>query len=243
MNYAITTRGLSKKYKDLTAVDNLDLEIIEGELFALLGVNGAGKTTTIKMLSTLTRPSEGDAMVSEESIITSPLLVKERIGVSPQETAVAPSLSVRENLSFMCKVHGIKKDKAEMKIEELSKALDLESVMDRKAGKLSGGWQRRLSIAMALVSEPKVLFLDEPTLGLDVIARSELWSLIESLKGKTTILLTTHYMEEAEALSDRIGVMKSGKLLFIGSAEEMKAKTGTERIEDAFIAMIKEAKQ
>ena len=243
MNYAITTRGLSKKYKDLTAVDNLDLEIIEGELFALLGVNGAGKTTTIKMLSTLTRPSGGDAMVSGKSIVTSPLLVKERIGVSPQETAVAPSLSVRENLSFMCKVHGIKKDKAEMKIEELSKAIDLESVMDRKAGKLSGGWQRRLSIAMALVSEPKVLFLDEPTLGLDVIARSELWSLIESLKGKTTILLTTHYMEEAEALSDRIGVMKSGKLLFIGSAEEMKAKTGTERIEDAFIAMIKEAKQ
>lgn len=243
MNYAITTRGLTKKYKDLTAVDNLDLEIIEGELFALLGVNGAGKTTTIKMLSTLTRPSGGDAMVSGEGIITSPLLVKERIGVSPQETAVAPSLSVRENLSFMCKVHGIKKDKAEMKIEELSKALDLESVMDRKAGKLSGGWQRRLSIAMALVSEPKVLFLDEPTLGLDIIARSELWSLIESLKGKTTILLTTHYMEEAEALSDRIGVMKSGKLLFIGSAEEMKAKTGTERIEDAFIAMIKEAKQ
>ena len=243
MKYAITTRGLTKKYKDLIAVDNLDLEIIEGELFALLGVNGAGKTTTIKMLSTLTRPSGGDAMVLGESIITSPLLVKERIGVSPQETAVAPSLSVRENLSFMCKVHGIKKDKAEMKIEELSKALDLESVMDRKAGKLSGGWQRRLSIAMALVSEPKVLFLDEPTLGLDVIARSELWSLIESLKGKTTILLTTHYMEEAEALSDRIGVMKSGKLLFIGSAEEMKAKTGTERIEDAFIAMIKEAKQ
>ena len=243
MKYAITTRGLTKKYKDLTAVDNLDLEIIEGELFALLGVNGAGKTTTIKMLSTLTRPSGGDAMVSGESIITSPLSVKERIGVSPQETAVAPSLSVRENLSFMCKVHGIKKDKAEMKIEELSKALDLESVMKRKAGKLSGGWQRRLSIAMALVSEPKVLFLDEPTLGLDVIARSELWSLIESLKGKTTILLTTHYMEEAEALSDRIGVMKSGKLLFIGSAEEMKAKTGTEKIEDAFIAMIKEAKQ
>ena len=152
MKYAITTRGLTMKYKDLTAVDNLDLEIIEGELFALLGVNGAGKTTTIKMLSTLTRPSGGDAMVSGERIITSPLLVKEKIGVSPQETAVAPSLSVRENLSFMCKVHGIKKDKAEMKIEELSKALDLESVMKRKAGKLSGGWQRRLSIAMALVT-------------------------------------------------------------------------------------------
>ena len=194
------------------------------------------------MLSTLTLPTKGDAVVSGESIISSPNLVKERIGVSPQETAVAPSLSVKENLTLMCDVHGLNKDKAKAKIEELSKALDLESVMNRKAGKLSGGWQRRLSIAMALVSEPKVLFLDEPTLGLDVIARSELWDLIESLKGKTTIVLTTHYMEEAEALSDRLGVMKNGRLLFTGTVKEMKEKTGTEKIEDAFIKMIKEAK-
>ena len=192
MEYAIKTTGLTKKYKEITAVDDLNLEIRNGELFSLLGVNGAGKTTTIKMLSTLTLPTKGDAVVSGESIISSPNLVKERIGVSPQETAVAPSLSVKENLTLMCDVHGLKKDKAKEKIEELSKALDLESVMNRKAGKLSGGWQRRLSIAMALVSEPKVLFLDEPTLGLDVIARSELWDLIESLKGKTTIVLTTH---------------------------------------------------
>ena len=242
MEYAIKTKGLTKKYKKLTAVDNLNLEIKNGELFSLLGVNGAGKTTTIKILSTLTLPTKGDAVVSGESIITSPNLVKERIGVSPQETAVAPSLSVRENLTLMCDVHGLKREKAKSKIEELSKALDLESVMNRKAGKLSGGWQRRLSIAMALVSEPKVLFLDEPTLGLDVIARSELWDLIESLKGKTTIVLTTHYMEEAEALSDRLGVMKNGHLLFVGTVEEMKEKTGEERIEEAFIKMIKEAK-
>ena len=242
MEYAIKTTGLTKKYKEITAVDDLNLEIKNGELFSLLGVNGAGKTTTIKMLSTLTLPTKGDAVVSGESIITSPNLVKERIGVSPQETAVAPSLSVRENLTLMCDVHGLKREKAKSKIEELSKALDLESVMNRKAGKLSGGWQRRLSIAMALVSEPKVLFLDEPTLGLDVIARSELWDLIESLKGKTTIVLTTHYMEEAEALSDRLGVMKNGRLLFTGTVKEMKEKTGTEKIEDAFIKMIKEAK-
>ena len=242
MEYAIKTTGLTKKYKEITAVDDLNLEIKNGELFSLLGVNGAGKTTTIKMLSTLTLPTKGDAVVSGESIISSPNLVKERIGVSPQETAVAPSLSVKENLTLMCDVHGLKKDKAKEKIEELSKALDLESVMNRKAGKLSGGWQRRLSIAMALVSEPKVLFLDEPTLGLDVIARSELWDLIESLKGKTTIVLTTHYMEEAEALSDRLGVMKNGRLLFTGTVKEMKEKTGTEKIEDAFIKMIKEAK-
>ena len=242
MEYAIKTTGLTKKYKEITAVDDLNLEIRNGELFSLLGVNGAGKTTTIKMLSTLTLPTKGDAVVSGESIISSPNLVKERIGVSPQETAVAPSLSVKENLTLMCDVHGLKKDKAKEKIEELSKALDLESVMNRKAGKLSGGWQRRLSIAMALVSEPKVLFLDEPTLGLDVIARSELWDLIESLKGKTTIVLTTHYMEEAEALSDRLGVMKNGRLLFTGTVKEMKEKTGAERIEDAFIKMIKETK-
>ena len=242
MEYTIKTTGLTKKYKEITAVDDLNLEIKNGELFSLLGVNGAGKTTTIKMLSTLTLPTKGDAVVSGESIISSPNLVKERIGVSPQETAVAPSLSVKENLNLMCDVHGLKKDKAKEKIEELSKALDLESVMNRKAGKLSGGWQRRLSIAMALVSEPKVLFLDEPTLGLDVIARSELWDLIESLKGKTTIVLTTHYMEEAEALSDRLGVMKNGRLLFTGTVKEMKEKTGAERIEDAFIKMIKEAK-
>ena len=242
MEYAIKTTGLTKKYKEITAVDDLNLEIRNGELFSLLGVNGAGKTTTIKMLSTLTLPTKGDAVVSGESIISSPNLVKERIGVSPQETAVAPSLSVKENLTLMCDVYGLKKDKAKEKIEELSKALDLESVMNRKAGKLSGGWQRRLSIAMALVSEPKVLFLDEPTLGLDVIARSELWDLIDSLKGKTTIVLTTHYMEEAEALSDRLGVMKNGRLLFTGTVKEMKEKTGAERIEDAFIKMIKEAK-
>ena len=242
MEYAIKTTGLTKKYKEITAVDDLTLEIKNGELFSLLGVNGAGKTTTIKMLSTLTLPTKGDAVVSGESIISSPNLVKERIGVSPQETAVAPSLSAKENLTLMCDVHGLNKDKAKAKIEELSKALDLESVMNRKAGKLSGGWQRRLSIAMALVSEPKVLFLDEPTLGLDVIARSELWDLIESLKGKTTIVLTTHYMEEAEALSDRLGVMKNGRLLFTGTVKEIKEKTGTEKIEDAFIKMIKEAK-
>ena len=242
MKYAITTNNLTKKFKDVTAVDNLNLEIIEGELFALLGVNGAGKTTTIKMLSTLQKPTSGDASVSGENILTSPFLVKEKIGVSPQETAVAPSLSVLENLKLMCAIHSMDKDKTKKRIEDLTSSLGLESVLMRKAGVLSGGWQRRLSIAMALVSNPKVLFLDEPTLGLDVIARSELWDLIEGLKGKTTIVLTTHYMEEAEALSDRIGVMKSGRLLFTGNAEEMKKKTGEERIEDAFVKMIKEAK-
>ncbi len=189
---AIQTMGLGKRYKNLTAVDCLDLDIRQGELFALLGVNGAGKTTTIKMLSCLTRPTEGDAVVCGYSITKEPEQVKRMIGVSPQETAVAPNLSVYENLELICGIHGFPKEKTKEKIRELSGQFDLDSVLKRKAGKLSGGWQRRVSIAMALISEPEILFLDEPTLGLDVIARHDLWETIRALKGKVTIILTTH---------------------------------------------------
>ena len=243
MSYAIETHNLTKRYKDLTAVDNLELKINEGELFALLGVNGAGKTTTIKMLSTLSLPTSGEAFIFGENVVTSSLKVKEMIGVSPQETAVAPALSVKENLALMCAIHGMNGKESAERIRELSSALELDEVMGRRAGKLSGGWQRRLSIAMALVSRPKLLFLDEPTLGLDVIARSELWDLIRELKKTTTIVLTTHYMEEAESLSDRIGVMKKGHLLFTGSGEEMKKATGKEKFEEAFVAMVKEERR
>ena len=238
---AIKTFGLVKRYKNLTAVDGLDLEIGRGELFSLLGVNGAGKTTTIKMLSCLTRPTEGDALEGGCSITKEAERVKGLIGVSPQETALAPNLSVEENLSLICGIHGFSKDKTRRKIEELSGRLALGEVMQRKAGKLSGGWQRRVSIAMALISEPEILFLDEPTLGLDVIARHELWDTVRTLKGKVTIILTTHYMEEAEALSDRIGIMKSGRLLAVGTAEELKQKAGTEDFETAFVSIVKEA--
>lgn len=239
--HAIETKGLTKKYKDLTAVDALDLSVRQGELFALLGVNGAGKTTTIKMLTCLTKPDGGDAIVNGNSIITNPAAVKNIIGVSPQETAVAPNLSVKENLELMCGVHGFGKRKKEEKIRELAEQFDLTGILSKKAGKLSGGWQRRLSIAMALISEPEILFMDEPTLGLDVLARSELWDNIRALKGKITIILTTHYMEEAEALSDRIGIMRGGKLLALGTAEEIKAQAGKEKFEDAFIAIVKGA--
>ena len=200
---AIKTENLVKRYKEIIAVDRLNLEISEGELFSLLGVNGAGKTTTVKMLSCLTKPTEGDAFVGGYSITKEPEKVKSLIGVSPQETAVAPNLSVWENLELICGIHGFSKEKTKEKICELSESFSLESVLARKAGKLSGGWQRRVSIAMALISEPKILFLDEPTLGLDVIARHELWDVIRALKGRVTVILTTHYMEEAEALSDR----------------------------------------
>lgn len=216
---AIKTVELTKKYKDLVAVDRLNLTINQGELFSLLGVNGAGKTTTIKMLSCLTKPTSGDACLNGNSIISDTAKVKNIIGVSPQETTVAPNLSARENLELMCGIHEFSKDREKEKILELSKQFSLTNILDKKAGKLSGGWQRRLSIAMALIGEPEILFLDEPTLGLDVIARSELWDVIRSLKGRITIILTTHYMEEAEALSDRIGIMKDGQFLALGTTK------------------------
>ena len=236
---AIRIEGLTKRYKDVTAVDNLTLTVEQGELFALLGVNGAGKTTTIKMLSCLTAPTAGDACLLGRSICRDAAGVKEIIAVSPQETAVAPGLSARENLELMCGVHGFSGEKRAARIRELTALLGLESVMDRKAGKLSGGWQRRLSIAMALISEPKILFLDEPTLGLDVLARSDLWEVIRGLKGTVTIVLTTHYMEEAEALSDRVAIMRDGRLLICDTAAAIKAKAGTDNFEQAFVRIVK----
>lgn len=238
--YAIRTANLTKKYRDIIAVDQLNLQVKKGELFSLLGVNGAGKTTTIKMLSCLTQPTRGDAFLNGKSICKDSTAVKSLIAVSPQETAVASGLSVRENLELMCGVHGFAKDKQNAKIAELTELLGLEAVIKKKTGKLSGGWQRRLSIAMALISEPEILFLDEPTLGLDVLARSDLWDLIRSLKGKVTIILTTHYMEEAEALSDCIAIMKDGKLLICDTAENIKAAAGADNFEQAFIRIVKE---
>ena len=237
--YAIRTANLTKRYKNTVAVDQLNLQVKKGELFSLLGVNGAGKTTTIKMLSCLAQPTGGDAFLNGKSICKDTAAVKSLIAVSPQETAVASGLSVRENLELMCGVHGFTKDKQNAKIAELTKLLGLESVIKKKAGKLSGGWQRRLSIAMALISEPEILFLDEPTLGLDVLARSDLWDLIHSLKGKVTIILTTHYMEEAETLSDRIAIMKDGKLLVCDTADKIKETAGTDTFEQAFIRIVK----
>ena len=236
---AIRIENLTKKYKDVVAVDTLNLSVHKGELLSLLGVNGAGKTTTIKMLSCLTQPTSGDAFINGKSICKDTAAVKSLIAVSPQETAVAPGLSVWENLELMCGVHGFTKEKQKAKIAELTELLGLEAVIKKKAGKLSGGWQRRLSIAMALISEPEILFLDEPTLGLDVLARSDLWDLIRSLKGKVTIILTTHYMGEAEALSDRIAIMKDGKLLICDTADKIKEAAGTDSFEQAFVRIVK----
>lgn len=229
----IQITNLTKKYKEKIAVKNINLTIKEGELFALLGTNGAGKTTTIKMLSTLILPTEGKIKIAGYDIAKDSVKIKEIVNVSPQETAIAPNLTVKENLDFMAGVYKIK-NKNE-KIDELVKTFKLQEVLKQKAKTLSGGWQRKLSIAISLINDPKVLFLDEPTLGLDVLARRELWTVIESLKGKITIILTTHYMEEAESLSDRVGIMDKGKLIAVGTVKELMQKAGTNNFEEAFV--------
>ena len=239
---AITIENLTKKYKDTVAVDGLSLKVEKGELLSLLGVNGAGKTTTIKMLSCLTTADGGDAFLNGYSIQRDIAKVKEIIAVSPQETAVAPNLTVKENLELICGVHGFSKQETNEKVKEQSELLGLTAILNKKAAKLSGGYKRRLSIAMALISEPEILFLDEPTLGLDVLARADLWDIIKELKGKITIVLTTHYMEEAEALSDRIAIMKDGKLLICDTCEKIKAIAKTDNFEEAFVNIVRGAK-
>ena len=234
--YSIETKNLTKCFKDKTAVDNLDLKIKSGELFALLGVNGAGKTTTIKMLSGLILPTSGSITIENMDMKKDTYKIKELLNVSPQETAIAPNLTVLENLDFMAGVYQIKdKDK---KIKELIKIFKLDEVLNKRTKTLSGGGQRKLSIALRLINDPKILFLDEPTLGLDVISRKELWKVIEGLKGKITIILTTHYMEEAESLSDRIGIMAEGHLIDVGTSEYFIKKTKSKNFEDAFVSVV-----
>ena len=233
--YSIETRQLTKKFKEKVAVDGINLQIKKGELFALLGTNGAGKTTTIKMLSGLILPTSGDIEIENMDMKKDIFKIKEILNVSPQETAIAPNLTVKENLEFMAGVYQI--SNKEKKIDELIKQFKLEEILNKRAKTLSGGWQRRLSIAISLINNPKILFLDEPTLGLDVIARKELWKVINELKGKITIILTTHYMEEAESLSDRIGIMANGKLVDVGTSEDLIKKTKTNNFEDAFVSI------
>lgn len=237
---AIETKNLTKRFKERTAVDSLSLTVKQGEIFALLGQNGAGKSTTIRMLSCLTAPTSGDAFVFGHSVVSDEQNVKKMINVSPQETAVAPKLSVRENLELTARLYGMDKKTARVKTEEMLHDFSLLDRASERAKKLSGGMQRKLSLAMALISEPKVLFLDEPTVGLDVRARRELWKLIESIKGNMTILLTTHYLEEAEALADRMVIMNGGKAAALGTAAQIKEAAGTDDFEEAFLRLTEE---
>ena len=235
--FAVEVRELTKKYKDKTAVEGISLQIREGELFSLLGVNGAGKTTTVKVLCCLTEADGGEAFVMGKSCSREKEAVKELIGISPQETSVAEKLTGRENLQLIAEISGFDKDKCTARVEQIISQLGLGEVAGSLAKTLSGGWKRKLSIAMSLISEPKVLFLDEPTLGLDVLARRELWRVIEGLKGRVTVILTTHYMEEAEQLSDRIAVMVSGRIKALGTLSELEALTGKTGLENAFVAI------
>lgn len=232
---AVEAKMLTKKYKTKKAVDNISFAVNEGELFALLGVNGAGKTTTIRMLSCLSSPTSGEAFINGHSCTDNPSAVKSEIGISPQDTAVAENLTVRENLEFIAKVYGFDKATIKSRTDEMISVFKMKDVENSRAKTLSGGWKRKLSIAMALICEPKVLFLDEPTLGLDVLARRELWKTINALKGKITIILTTHYMEEAEQLSDRIAIMIDGKIASIGTLQELETESGKAGLENAFV--------
>lgn len=237
---AIEIQHLEKQYQHVPAVRDLSLQVADGEILSLLGMNGAGKTTTIKMLSCLTKPTSGNALVYGKSILSQPEEVKAMIGISPQENSFARNLTVEENLRFMCGVYGLSKSRTSENVERIPQQLSLESVLKQRAGKLSGGWQKRLSIAMALVTEPKLLFLDEPTLGLDVMARRELWRVIESLKGTMTMIITTHYLEESEHLADHIAIMGKGQLKAYGTLEALQKQTGQEKLEDIFLTVSEE---
>ncbi len=238
MKTIIKTTELTKRFGTKTAVDHLNLDIYEGEIYGLLGVNGAGKTTTIRMLTGLSAVTEGEAVVMGHSVKTDLQEVKKITNISPQETAVAGHLTVKENLAFIGKIYGLTKEQTQKNIESVFQTLHLDEVQNQKAKTLSGGWQRRLSIAMALITDPKIIFLDEPTLGLDVLSRRELWKIISALKGKVTIILTTHYLDEVEALCDRIAIMAKGKLMALGTAAELKQKTGKDKLEDAFVDIV-----
>ena len=233
----IAIRQLTKKFKDRTAVDSLTLTIEKGEFFALLGQNGAGKTTTIKMLSGLLTPTSGDAIMHGDSIVMQPALIKQKINLSPQETAIAPNLTVKENLQFIAKIYGSGEVQAKQKAVQMMEKFGLTDRAENRAKTLSGGLKRRLSIAMAMISEPEIVFLDEPTLGLDVRARRDLWKILLDLKGNVTIILTTHYLEEVEALADRVGIMHGGKLHALGTVNELKDKTGQTTLEDIFLSL------
>ena len=238
MEQAICVRNLRKEYGAKVAVKDISFEVERGTLFSLLGVNGAGKTTTIKMLTGLAKPTAGDALVMGDNICKEIDKVKKHVNISTQDTAIAPKLTVKENLEFIAGVYGMSKSETDKRVQEMIDKFGLHEVKNAKAKTLSGGWQRKLSIAMALITEPEVVFMDEPTLGLDVLARRELWTVIEEIKKNVTIVLTTHYMEEAEALSDKIAIMVDGEIKMIGTLDEIKSATGKEKLEEAFISCV-----
>ena len=231
----ITIDNVCKNYKAKKALDNVSLSIKQGELFGLLGVNGAGKTTLIKILCGLTRKTSGTITINNFNLDKDIDKIKEIIDISPQETSVANNLTVKENLEFFANIYNNNDSNT---INEIVDIFNLNEVLNQRAKTLSGGYKRRLSIAIALISKPKILFLDEPTLGLDVFARRELWNIIKKLQKNITIILTSHYLEEIENLCDRVAILSNGKLLKTGTIEEIKQITNTQNFEDAFIKLV-----
>ena len=231
----ITIDNICKNYKNIKALDNVCLEIEQGQTYGLLGVNGAGKTTLIKILCGLTRKNSGKITVSGFDLDTDIDKIKEIVDISPQETSVANNLTVMENLQFFANIYNLLDDNV---VDEVVDIFGLSEVLDRKAKYLSGGYKRRLSIAIALISKPKILFLDEPTLGLDVFARRELWNIIKKLRNNITIILTSHYLEEIENLCDKVAILSKGKLLKTGTVEQLKLSTNSNSFEDAFIKIV-----
>ena len=232
----ITIDNVCKNYKAKKALDNVSLNIKNGELFGLLGVNGAGQTTLIKILCGLTRKTSGTITINNFNLDKEIDKIKEIIDISPQETSVANNLTVKENLEFFANIYN-NNDNANT-INEIVDIFNLNEALNQRAKTLSGGYKRRLSIAIALISKPKILFLDEPTLGLDVFARRELWNIIKKLQKNITIILTSHYLEEIENLCDRVAILSNGKLLKTGTIEEIKQITNTQNFEDAFIKLV-----
>lgn len=224
-----------KRYKNKKALDDVSMSICEGELFGLLGVNGAGKTTLIKMLCGLTKKTSGKVVVAGFDLDKDIDKIKEIVDISPQETSVANNLTVKENLKFFANIYS---DDNEGILKEIIEIFGLNEVLNQRAKTLSGGFKRRLSIAIALISKPKILFLDEPTLGLDIFARRQLWDVITRLKKNITIILTSHYLEEIECLCDRVGILSNGSLLQIGTIEEIKKSTKSEKFDEAFIKLV-----
>ena len=227
----IEIKNVTKKYGNYVAVEDISFKVEESSIYGLVGYNGAGKTTLISIISGLLKADGGDVYVDGLSVTSRADDVKKLIAVSPQETAVAPNLTVKENLEFFAELYGKPKDRAIIAIDEFR----LTEVADKRAKALSGGYARRLSVAAALITEPKVLILDEPTLGLDVVARRELWKILGERAGSVTTVLTTHYLEEAEALCDRVGILKEGVKIFDGTVESLKVQTGENSFEDAFV--------
>jgi ABC-2 type transport system ATP-binding protein len=235
---AITVENLIKRFEDVTAVDGINLQVKKGELFGLLGPNGAGKTTTINMLCGLIKPTNGTAKVGGYDVQKETEKVKTLIGVCPQETAIYPYLTGAENVELFGNLHAMNKETLKARRDMLLEKMGLTEDAKRRSEKYSGGMKRRLSLILALIHNPQIAFLDEPTVAMDPQSRHAVWDFIKELKEEDkTIILTTHYMEEAEALCDRVGIIDHGKLIALGAPQALISKNKVKNLEEVFIAL------